>query len=118
MLLEEFKEEYFNNKKRVLYLTSNVRYRVRVRIVKKNGDIMLTGEKWSVFAGENFNRNVRWIHFVEEGDDSFYVTGYYENGSEIGGYDGIRGRLMRYIGRVSPYGSIAQVYIDLNVFFS
>ena len=118
MLPNEFKEECFNNKKRDLYLTSIGRIRVRVRIVKKkNGDIMLTGDKWSGFASSNFDRNVKWIHFVEEGDDSFYVTAYYEKGSEIGGYDGIRGRPMRYIGRVSPYATIAQVYIDLNFFF-
>ena len=110
MLPEEFKEECFNNKKRVFYLTSNARYRVRVRIVKKNGDIMLTGEKWSVFAGENFNRNVKWIHFVEEGDDSFYVTGYYEDGSEFGGYEGILGRPLRFLTRVSPFANIGQVF--------
>ena len=117
MLPEEFKEECFNNKKRVVYLTSNARYRVRVRIVRKNnGDILLTGDKWSGFAAENFDRNVKWIQFVEEGDDLFYVTGYYENGSEFGGYDGIRERPLRFLTRVSPFAHIGQVLFVLVYF--
>lgn len=78
---------------------------------KNNGDILLTGDKWSGFASANFDRDVKWIHFVEEGDDSFYVTGYYENGAEFGGYDGIRGRPMRFMTRVLPFANIAQVVI-------
>ena len=72
---------------------------------------MLSGDKWSAFVAENFDRDVKWIHFVEEGDDSFYVTGYYENGYEFGGYDGIRGRPMRFMTRIAPFGNIDQVFI-------
>lgn len=77
---------------------------------RNNGDIVLKGDKWLAFAMQNFDRNIKWVHFVEEGDDSFYVTGYYENGAEFGGYDGIRGRPMRFVTRLSLFVNMAQVY--------
>ena len=41
--------------------------------------------------------------FIEEGDDSFHVTGYDNDGIEIGGYgDGNQG-YSRFQSRVTPY---------------
>ena len=69
---------------------------MRVRIAQqKNGDVVLTCDKWKQFAAEKFDMDVKWIHFVEQGDECFYVTGYYENGNEFGVYDGIMGRFMK-----------------------
>ena len=43
------------------------------------------------------------LHFIEEGDDSFYVTAYNDDGIQIGGYgDGNEG-YSRFQSHVTPY---------------
>ncbi|GJU57119.1 hypothetical protein Tco_1234885 [Tanacetum coccineum] len=60
---------------------------------------------------ENFNQNVALLHFIEEGEDSFYVTGYYGNGCEVIGYDDIdiRNRRPRFMSRVWPLPDTEQI---------
>ncbi|GJY50560.1 reverse transcriptase domain-containing protein [Tanacetum coccineum] len=88
-----------------IYLTSPLRYKKKVNIVRQNkGPVMLQRNKWREFAQENFNQNVAILHFMEEGEDSFYVTVYYKNGCEVIGYDDIdiRNRRPRFMSRLWP----------------
>ncbi|GKA99529.1 hypothetical protein Tco_0827523 [Tanacetum coccineum] len=83
-------EDKAYNDNREIYLTSPLRYRMKVEILKQNdGPIIVKGDKWIRFAEENFDTNVAVLHFVEEGDDSFYVTGYCQNETKAIGYHGI-----------------------------
>ncbi|GJV74549.1 zinc finger, CCHC-type containing protein [Tanacetum coccineum] len=72
---------------------------------------MLQGNNWREFAEENFNQNVALLHFIEEGEDSFYVTRYYGNGCEVIGYDNIDIRNMRprFMSRVWPLPDTKQI---------
>ena len=47
----------------------------------------LVGIRWTDFVNQNINNQVRFIHFVEEGEDTFYVTTYNEMGLENHGYE-------------------------------
>ncbi|GJU55972.1 hypothetical protein Tco_1229686 [Tanacetum coccineum] len=77
---------------------------------------MLQGNNWREFAKENFNQNVALLHFIEEGEDSFYVTGYYGNGCEVIGYDDIdiRNSRPRFMSSVWPLPDTEQVYLPAN----
>ncbi|GKB42795.1 hypothetical protein Tco_0887737 [Tanacetum coccineum] len=72
---------------------------------------MLQGNNWREFAEENFNQNVALLHFIEEGEDSFYVTRYYGNGCEVIGYDNIDIRNMRprFMSHVWPLPDTKQI---------
>ncbi|GJZ14391.1 hypothetical protein Tco_0549621 [Tanacetum coccineum] len=86
-----------------IYLTSPLHYRKKVNIVRQNeGPVMLQGNNWKKFIEENFNQNVALLHFIEEGEDNFYVTRYYGNGCEVIGYDDldIRNRRPRFMSRI------------------
>ena len=76
--------------------------------------MVLTGERWMAFALANLNRDVTTLHFVEEGDDCFYVTGYNADGTEFGGYNfgGIlyAGRFSRFKTRVFDFLDEIQVF--------
>nr|GEY61127.1 hypothetical protein [Tanacetum cinerariifolium] len=54
------------------------------------------------------NVDVSLLHFVEEGDDCFYVTGYNRDGIEFGRYGVNRSTLSRFMSRVLPYPHIPQ----------
>ena len=72
--------------KKDLYLISTGRVRTKVKYVKPLcGPFTLKGYKWTAFAKENFNKRVSLLHFIQEGDDTWYVTGYESNGHEFGG---------------------------------
>ncbi|GJW51266.1 hypothetical protein Tco_0092617 [Tanacetum coccineum] len=49
------------------------------------------------------------LHFVEQGDDTFYVTGYDNDGLECGGYNEVRKRPERIVTRVWPYQDYPQM---------
>ncbi|GJY26769.1 hypothetical protein Tco_0401495, partial [Tanacetum coccineum] len=49
------------------------------------------------------------LHFVEQGDDTFYVTGYDNDGLECGGYNVVRKRSGRLVTRVWPYQDYPQM---------
>ncbi|GKB24085.1 reverse transcriptase domain-containing protein [Tanacetum coccineum] len=107
--LPEVYEDLAYNGKREIYLTSPRRNKVKVEIIKKHdGPIIMKGYKWEKFAEENFNMNVKLLHFVEEGEDSFYVTGYDENGREAIGYADldIRNRFPGFMTWVLPYSGL------------
>lgn len=75
---------------RHLYLTGIRRNRKKVAIVNVDvGVVEIRGIKWKEFVDENFDEDVNVLHFIEEGDDSFYVTGYNNDGIETGGYEDV-----------------------------
>ncbi|GJR57256.1 hypothetical protein Tco_1499418 [Tanacetum coccineum] len=47
----------------------------------------LLGDEWENFARDNLNSSVRTLHFVKEGDDTFYITRFNRDGIEWQGYD-------------------------------
>ena len=97
-----------------IYITSAQRVRFRVALqTQTDGPIQLTGERWRAFALANLNRDVRTLHFVEEGDDCFYVTGYNQDGTEYGGYNMNAGRLSRFKSRVFDFYDEIQV-LDID----
>ncbi|GJX04212.1 hypothetical protein Tco_0190128 [Tanacetum coccineum] len=94
--LPEVYENEGDNGSSHIYLTSPLCYKKEVNIFRQNeGPVMLQGNNWREFAQENFNQNVALLHFIEEGEDNFYVTRYYGNGCEVIGYDDIDIRNMR-----------------------
>lgn len=66
-----------------------------------------------MFALDYLSRAVRLLHFVEEGDDCFFVTGYTEDGTEYGGYNMNSGRVSRFQSRVFSFYDEIQV-LDLH----
>ena len=91
-----FWEHGYNGNKYV-YLINNKRIRSKVKIVSPyDRPIALKGYKWTEFALENIRGRVRMLHFIQEGDDTYYVTGYDKYGYELGGYIGIKGRYSRF----------------------
>ena len=67
-------------------------------------------EKWTAFCLANFEKKVQMLHFIEEGDDCFYVTGYLENGMEAGGYVGNRSSSSKFKTVVLPDPRLPQVF--------
>lgn len=95
-----FSEDAYNGNKHV-YLINNNRVRTKVGLVTPyHRPMALKGYKWSSWAVMNIGERVRLMHFIQEGDDTFYVTGYDRDGIEFGGYDGIHGRYSRFQSRV------------------
>ncbi|GJV09206.1 hypothetical protein Tco_1346862 [Tanacetum coccineum] len=72
------------------------------------------GYNGSKFAHENFSQKVALLHFIEEGKNSFYVTGYYGNDCEVIGYGGIdiSRRRPRFMSRVWLYPVIEHIVGD------
>lgn len=75
-----------------------------------NGTIDVHGDKWKQFVLRHFDDGLSLLHFVEEGEDSFYVTGYDAKGIEFGGYEGVTGRMPRYMIRHHTYPCLKQVF--------
>ncbi|PWA53530.1 acetyl-CoA carboxylase 2 [Artemisia annua] len=102
-------DDFCYNGNKHVYLTSQERVRYRVQLVKPNGGTTeLRGEKWKKFCVAYIPKGAYLLHFVQEGDDSFYVTSYDDLGYETGGYEGIIGRPCRFMCRVSPSDNIPQ----------
>ena len=98
-----YADEGFNGN-RDMYVTSAVGVRFRVTLVRKrNGPMIVTGARWRAFALANLNEDVELLHFVEEGDDSYFVTGYNWDGREFAGYNMIPGRYARFRSNVTPF---------------
>ena len=87
-----------------LYLSGLAGNRKKVTILRSRlGIYLVKGQRWREFVAENLDGNVNVLHFIEEGDDSFYVTAYNDDGIQIGGYgDGNEG-YSRFQSRVTPY---------------
>ncbi|PWA94353.1 hypothetical protein CTI12_AA060710 [Artemisia annua] len=95
-----FSEDGYNGNKYV-YLVNNTLVRTKVGLVTPyHRPMALKGYKWTSWAVTNIGARVRLLHFIQEGDDTFYVTGYDRDGIEFGGYDGIHGRYSRFQSRV------------------
>lgn len=73
----------------------------------------LSGLRWRRFIEESRYINIRTLHFIKEGADTFYVTAYEENGGESGGYGSIhtRHRMVRCTGLVGENENISPVII-------
>lgn len=102
-LPEVFEEEAYTGN-RYLYLSGMSRNRKKVSLFRSRfGIYEIRGNRWDEFVAENLNENVNVLRFIEEGDDSFNVTGYDNDGIEIGGYgDGNQG-YYRFQTRGTPY---------------
>lgn len=94
-----------------LYLTGIERNRKKVTVKekKREGVVEINGQRWDEFVAESMDDDVKVLYFIEEGDDSFYVTGYDNDGIEIGGYEDVNQRYFRFQVRVTPYPEIHQV---------
>ena len=94
-----------------IYIKSADGYRFRVTLVRPHdGMWYLKGPKWTAFCNRSLNEDVDMLHFVEEGDDCFYVTGYLTNGQEVGGYAQQRATFSRFKSVVLPYPYLPQVF--------
>ena len=112
-----YADEGFNGN-RDMYVTSACCVRFRVRVVtKRNGSMIVSGPRWRAFALVNVNEDVQLLHFVEEGEDSYFVTGYNWDGTEFAGYNMIAGRFPRFRSNVSPYLDVCQVIIYFRLIF-
>ena len=99
---------------RNMYVISALGIKFRVRVVtKRNAPMVVTGPRWKAFALQNLNEDVQLLHFVEEGDDCYYVTGYNADGSEFAGYNLIDDRFPRFMERVTPFLDVCPVIIYL-----
>ncbi|GJR15077.1 hypothetical protein Tco_0797729 [Tanacetum coccineum] len=108
-----------------MYLINNQRIRHPIGLKKSNnGHWKLTGTNWSRFINRSGYGDIATLHFISEGADTFYVTGYDEHGSEIGGYNDLmtqqrRSRILVTLGNnpgESPKGH-SVVHEDEEVMF-
>ena len=97
-----------------IYITSAQRVHFRVKVLTEtNGPMEVSDERWRAFTLGNLNRDVNILHFVEEGDDCFYVKGYNQDGTEFGRYKMIAGRFSRFQSRVFYFYDLCQV-LDID----
>ena len=109
------------NRKKHVYLISSGRVRTKVNFVKPvDGPVTLKGYKWTRFAKQNItkDKHVYLLHFIKEGDDTWYVTGYHSGGDEAGGYQGIEGRYSRFQTRVWATAPLVNVITSDDFFLS
>jgi hypothetical protein len=73
----------------------------------------LSGLGWTRFIDESRYINIRTLHFIKEGADTFYVTAYEEDGGESGGYASLhtRHRMVRCTGLVGEDENISPIII-------
>lgn len=103
-----FGEEFYNGNKHA-YVLSKPGARYKCGLVTPNGrPIRITGIRWQEFCNENIGES-RLLHFIKQGDDTFYVTSYDDSGYETGFYPGEMYRPCRIVTRVWPYPDYEQV---------
>ena len=106
---EVYNEEAYNGNKDIYIVSSEgIRYKVSLN-TPRYGLWYLDGKKWTEFCKRNLNKDVEMLHFVSEGDDCFYVTGYNRNGMEVHGYGGNRSTYKRFKTTVLPDPRLLQV---------
>ena len=106
---EVYNEEAYNGNKEI-YIVSSEGYRYRVSLNTPRYELwFLKGKKWTEFCNRSLNEDVQMLHFVEEGEDCFYVTGYNNDGKEVGGYDGNMSSYRRFRTYVLPEPHLHQV---------
>lgn len=81
-----FKERFYDDQD-YIFVNGNNRYRYICLIRVVEGEFQLYGHEWGRFVQDNLPSSVKRLHFVKESLDTFYVTGYNEDGSEGPGYD-------------------------------
>ena len=106
-----FNDLLFTRTKR-LYLISVRRYIYPVSItLTKQGKWVLQGATWKDFAYDNITPSVSMLHFIQEGDNNFYVTGYDKYGNEAAGYVIEKHRVCRFMIRVLNNTNVTQVRV-------
>ena len=51
--------------------------RKKVTLVRtKEGYVEIRGKRWNEFPADNMDMDVQLLHFIQEGDNMFYITGY------------------------------------------
>ena len=103
-----FKEAFNGMRHMYVYGIKGIRKKVRL-VSPKNVRVEIRGEKWKEFVGENMAEDINVLHFVQEGDDKFYLTGYNHMGKESGGYEAVRTGYCRFQTRVTHYPYLPQV---------
>ncbi|GKC35158.1 hypothetical protein Tco_1047542 [Tanacetum coccineum] len=112
VLLEIYNEEAYNGNSAIYFKSSNG-YRYKVTLKRPDEGLWyLSGTIRTEFCNDSLNENVALLHFIEEGDDHFYVTGYTSNGNEVGVYEANRATLSRFMTCVLPYPNLPQLLGD------
>ncbi|GKD74998.1 hypothetical protein Tco_1333280, partial [Tanacetum coccineum] len=105
-----------------VYLINNQRIRHAIGLEKSNnGHWKLTGTNWSRFINRSGYGDIATLHFIWEGEDTFYVTGYDEHGSEIGRYNDLmtqqrRSRILVTLG--NDLGESLDIFQNLHLLIS
>ncbi|PWA34300.1 DNA-binding pseudobarrel domain-containing protein [Artemisia annua] len=80
-------KEHFHNGEEYIFIHGNNRKRY-ICLVKNDGNkIHLHGDEWAKFVEDNVPAHITTLHFVKEGETTFYVTGYDKVGIEGPGYE-------------------------------
>lgn len=107
---EVYNQQGYNGNEDI-YIVSSEGYRYKVKLnIPRNGPWFLDGKRWTDFCNQNLTEDVEMLHFVEEGDDCFYVTGYNSDGKEVGGYTGNKSTYSRFKTTVLPEPHLPQVF--------
>nr|GEV32403.1 hypothetical protein [Tanacetum cinerariifolium] len=82
-----------------------------LRISMSGKDGSDKGTNWSCFINRSGYGDIATSHFIWEGADTFYVTGYDKHGSDIGGYNDMmtqqrRSRILVTVGNDLDYGHV------------
>nr|GEW22794.1 transposase, MuDR, MULE transposase domain protein [Tanacetum cinerariifolium] len=107
VLLKVFKDRFYRGQ-RYVFINNTNRYRYICLLRKVENKLHLLGDEWENFAKDNLNSSVRTLHFVNEGDDIFYVTGFNRDGIEWQGYDQL------VVGHIGHYTGDDVFYTILN----
>nr|GEX90494.1 nucleotide-binding alpha-beta plait domain-containing protein [Tanacetum cinerariifolium] len=78
-------------------------------VKKKNSIVVLHG------ALDGIDSEAIMLHFIQEGDDSFYVTGYFNFGRELEGYDAVEGRLSSIGSHRTKEDDVAQISTSIYI---
>ena len=102
-----FNERFYNGEEYIFINGNNRRrYVCLIRLVK--GEIQVYGDEWGMFVQDNVSSLVRRLHFVKDGVNTFYVTGYNADVSEGPGYDSpvVGNRVVRCLVRYMAGGQV------------
>lgn len=108
---------YFKSQKDMMLLTGTNRKRYKTEVKFKDGRWVLWDLEWQDFVTENVTSETKFMHFIKQGEDDYYVTGYKNDGSECAGYDRrlVGPRLLRCLSTYNP-GSFTVKTISLRYY--
>ena len=85
--LPEVFDDHFYTGNDYMYLTGTDRDRYKIKIERIDESWVLYDSQWLDFVKNNVPADATDMHFIKQGDDSYYVTVYNEDGDECFGYD-------------------------------